>query len=147
MTEKKHRASISWPKTYLLQIYSRAYAEGCIRIPLASEAIFRSLSQSLYRLRRRSDAQHASFILPEYHLIHCTWEPERGTMLVTYDALPDGAELPPILSVDASERQPTPIKRESAQNIFDSPDFDADAFVAGLVSEAGNKLSDEPDEF
>lgn len=137
MTEKKH--TTSWPKTYLLAVYSRALAEGCVRIPLENEAQFRSFSQAFYRLRRRSDSQHASFILPEYHLIFCTWEPERGTMLVTYDALPDGMQLPPILSVDAADRTPAPQRRE-VQATVPEEDFDPEQFVASLVAEAGDKI-------
>ena len=132
-----------WPKPYLLQVYSRAVAEGCVRIKLPNETVFKSFSQSLYRLRRRSDTQHASFILPEYHLVFCTWEPERSSALITYDALPDGAQLPEIESVSDAERTMTPERREV--NLPPELDpttevFDPEAFVAGLVDEAGQKL-------
>jgi hypothetical protein len=137
MNEKKH--TTSWPKTYLLAVYSRALAEGCVRLPLPDEATFRSFSQAFYRLRRRSDSQHASFILPEYHLIFCTWEPDRGTCLVTYDALPDGMQLPPIQSVDATDRTPAPQKRVVSLP-QEEEDFDPEKFVAGLVAEAGDKI-------
>lgn len=138
MNEKKH--TTPWPKTYLLQAYSRALTEGAIRIPLENEAQFRSFSQAFYRLRRRSDAQHASFILPEYHLIFCTWEPDRGTCLITYDALPDGMQLPTIQSVDAADRTPAPQKREFAPTPTEEEDFDPEKFVANLVAEAGDKI-------
>lgn len=137
---------VVWPKPYLLQIYSRTISEGCIRIPLESEKQFKSLAQAFYRLRRRSDSQHASFILPEYHLVFATWERERGTALFTYDALPDGHELPPILSVtEPVERQPAPQKREDslAPEFTAEPDFDPEQFVRDLVDEAGSKLLDE----
>lgn len=140
MTEKH---PVNWPKPYLLQIYSRALTEGAVRIKLPDHKAFRSFSQAFYRLRRRSDSQHASFILPEYHLIFCTWEPERSSALIIYDALPDGMQLPAIESVDASERLPEPRRREVAPAVeFDpsSPDFDPEQFVADLVSEAGSKI-------
>jgi hypothetical protein len=74
-------------------------------------------------------------------LVFCTWEQEKGTALVTYDALPDGVELPPILSVDASERQPTPKKREVVPSVdMSAEDFDPDKFMAELVEEAASKL-------
>lgn len=130
-----------WPKTYLLQIYSRAVAEGCVRIPLQNEQQFKSLSQALYRVRRRSDAQHASFILPEYHLVFCSWEPERGTMLVTYDALPDGMELPPVLSVDEiGERRPAAKKPEFVPK---AEEVDHDQLLSDIISAAAKKVVDD----
>lgn len=131
----------TWPKPYLLQIYSRAVSEGCVRVQLPNEQSFKSLSQAFYRLRRRADTQHASFILPEYHLVFATWEPDRSSALFTYDALPDGHELPPIESVaDLNvERMPAPIRREVAHVTPDEP-VDIEALVAGLVNEAGQKI-------
>lgn len=134
---------VNWPKPYLLQCYSRALTEGAIRIKLPDHKSFRSFSQAFYRLRRRSDSQHASFILPEYHLIYCVWESERSTCLIIYDALPDGMQLPVIESVDASERLPEPTRREAAlhANLNPAdPEFDPEQFVADLVSEAGAKI-------
>lgn len=129
-----------WPKPYLLQIYSRAVSEGCVRVKLPNEQTFKSLSQAFYRLRRRSDSQHASFILPEYHLVFATWEPELSSALFTYDALPDGHQLPAIESVveDQIERMPAPIRREVAPEVEEPVDIEA--LVAGLVNEAGHKL-------
>lgn len=136
----KNNAPTTWPKSYLLQVYSKAVAEGCIRIPLQSEKAYRSFSQALYRLRRRSDAQHAAFILPEYHLVTCAWEAERGTVLVTYDMLPDGVELPPIQSVDASERLAPPIRAEQVAIEREEAPIDLDKLMEDLVEEAGKKL-------
>lgn len=145
MTEKHTPGTTVWPKTYLLQVYSRAMSEGCIRIKLSNKEQFTSFSQAFYRLRRRSDAQHAAFILPEYHLIFCTWEPERGTALVTYDALPDGVELPEIISVDPSERTPAPKRREDGPTPAAASDepFDADKFLEDIVEAAGKKVVDD----
>lgn len=148
MTEKHTPGTTVWPKTYLLQVYSRALSEGCIRIELKDKGQFVSFSQAFYRLRRRSDAQHAAFILPEYHLIFCTWEPERGTCLVTYDALPDGVELPKIISVDPSERTPAPKRREvgPAMEPETEKPFNAEEFLASIVEEAGKKVVDDSDD-
>jgi hypothetical protein len=141
--DEKH-IPVTWPKPYLLEVYKRAVEEGCVRIPLPSKKHADSFAMSLYRLRRRSDAQHASFILPEYHLVTCAWEAKRGTVLITYNSLPDGNDLPPIMSVESTEQSPVPQQRANAI----SPDrideeFDPEKFVAGLVEEAGNKLLDE----
>lgn len=132
----------TWPKPYLLQIYSRAVSEGCVRVKLPSEAQFKSLSQAFYRLRRRADSQHASFILPEYHLVFATWEPEINSALFTYDALPDGHSLPEIETVtDLNvERMPAPIRREVMPATEEEP-IDIEAMVKGLVDEAGQKLT------
>lgn len=133
----------NWPKPYLLQCYSRALTDGAIRIKLPDHAAFRSFSQAFYRLRRRSDSQHASFILPEYHLIFCVWEPEKSSCLIIYDALPDGMQLPAIESVDAGERLPEPRRREVVlgENLDPADEeFDPEKFVASLVDEAGSKI-------
>jgi hypothetical protein len=141
--DKKH-IPVTWPKPYLLKVYERAVAEGCVRIPLPTQKHATSFAQAFYRLRRRSDAQHAAFILPEYHLVTCGWEPERGTLLVTFNALPDGNDLPPIMSVESTEQAPAPQQANLVPfpESFSSPDFDAEAFVDDLVREAGNKLDE-----
>lgn len=139
----------TWPKPYLLEIYSKAIAEGCVRIKLPTAAHAKSLAQAFYRLRRRSDAQHAAFIKPEYHLVTCAWEADRGTMLVTYNALPDGSELPAIESVeDRIVSSPAPelaqpvIFRDGSTEDLDEV-FNAEDFVHNLVEEAGKKLLDQ----
>lgn len=136
---------VTWPKPYLLEVYRRAVEEGCVRIPLPTQKHATSFAQAFYRLRRRSDAQHAAFILPEYHLVTCGWEPERGTLLVTFNSLPDGNDLPPIQSVESTEHAPAPQVKDIIPfpETITAPDFDAEAFVDSLVEEAGNKLIDE----
>lgn len=146
MSDEHANPAVSWPKSYLLQVYSRAVAEGCVRIPLNSRKAYQSFAQALYRLRRRSDAQHAAFILPEYHLVTCSWEPERGTCLVTFDALPDGAELPPILSVaDMGERTAPPPARQAPREREEAPPVDIDQLVGDIVEAAGRKLDNSDD--
>lgn len=142
--DKKH-IPVTWPKPYLLEVYKRAVAEGCVRIKLPTQKHATSFAQAFYRLRRRSDAQHAAFILPEYHLVTCGWEPELGTLLVTFNSLPDGSNLPEIESVASSQHSPTPEQPhlikfpESAQ----SEEFDTDAFLQGLSDEVGKKLLED----
>ena len=143
--DKKH-IPVTWPKPYLLKVYESAVKEGCVRIPLPTAKHARSFAQAFYRLRRRSDAQHAAFILPEYHLVTCGWEPERSTLLVTFNALPDGNELPPIMSVESTEHSPVPQQKATLvpfPESFSGEEFDPEKFVADLVEEAGNKLLDE----
>jgi hypothetical protein len=142
--DKKH-VPVTWPKPYLLEVYKRAVAEGCVRIKLPTQKHATSFAQAFYRLRRRSDAQHAAFILPEYHLVTCGWEPERGTVLVTFNALPDGNELPVIESVESASHSPIP----EQPNIIPFPEssqdeeFDAEKFLQDLSDEVGKKLLDE----
>jgi len=141
----KSHIPVTWPKPYLLEVYRRAVEEGCVRIPLPTQKHATSFAQAFYRLRRRSDAQHAAFILPEYHLVTCGWEPKRGTLLVTFNALPDGNELPPIMSVESTEHAPSPQTKGviSYPESLAAEDFDAEAFIADLVDQAGDKLVDE----
>jgi hypothetical protein len=142
--DKKH-IPVTWPKPYLLKVYERAVAEGCVRIPLPTQKHATSFAQAFYRLRRRSDAQHASFILPEYHLVTCAWEGARGTLLVTFNALPDGTDLPQIMSVESTEVASAPVQKDMIPfpETMQEEEFDPEKFVADLVTEAGNKLLDE----
>lgn len=97
---------IAWPKPYMLQVYEKALAEGWCRLVFKGEDIERQVKSfiaSFYRLRRRSDTQHRSFIKPEYHLVSCTYEPHRNSVLVTFNKLPDGHELPTIESISPDE--------------------------------------------
>lgn len=140
----------TWPKPYLLEIYRRAIEEGCVRITLPTAAHAKSLAQAFYRLRRRSDAQHAAFIKPEYHLVTCAWEAARGTLLVTYNALPDGSELPAIESVtDRTTSAPLPtlakpvVFRETNEGEDLDEVFNVEDFMESLVNEAGKKLDND----
>lgn len=131
----------AWPKPYLLEIYSRAVAEGCIRVRCDSEARAKSLILSFYRLRRRSDKQHVAFIRPEYHLVTGTWEPDRGTVLFTYSSLPDGSELPPIESVSQEERQQL-LQPKVVEHKAEAPqdEVDIEKLMADMIVEAGERL-------
>lgn len=97
----------TWPKTYLLEIYSAAVANGFIWVQPITEANALSLRQSLYRARRRADTTAAGWILPEYHLVTCgKWEPGpagSGRLPVTYNLSPDGA-LPQLTPATEEER-------------------------------------------
>lgn len=95
--------SISFPRKYLLDIYNKAIDEGFLHIHPISQADAVSLRQSLYRLRRRSDAANARFILPEFHLVTVgQWSPDKGGCLpIMYDKLPEGHALPTIEAVAA----------------------------------------------
>jgi hypothetical protein len=142
--DKKH-IPVTWPKPYLLKVYERAVAEGCVRIPLPTQKHATSFAQAFYRLRRRSDAQHAAFILPEYHLVTCGWEADRGTLLVTFNALPDGNDLPPILSVESTEHSPSPqiAGAMTIPDLKDQGEFDVNKMLDDLVAEAGKNVFDE----
>lgn len=134
-----------WPKPYLLQVLEAAVKQGCIRLDFRAEfgpeaeQMARSFQGAINRIRRRSDAQHRSFIIPEYHLVTTTWEAGRGTMLLTYSSLPDDMKLPKIEAVSEDEKQhltrpelieapPEPLASEGAQApaVFDP---------AGLIDE------------
>lgn len=137
MTEK---SPYNWPIPYLLQIYEKAVAEGCMRVRLhGDEKKFTSLRAAFHRIRRRSDKRHATLIRAEYEACSMVWEPDTGCALVIYSALPDGQELPEFESVD-EKRSITPATAIAPvvedPTELDEPDeeFDSQAHVAGLLS-------------
>jgi hypothetical protein len=148
-------AASAWPKPYLLEVYETALREGYARLDFKGDTgKAKSFIQAFYRLRRRSDAQHKHFVKDAYHLVSCTWEKERGTLLVTYSRLPDGHDLPEIQAVDPSElsrKFAEPSKPQQLQraepglpvaHADDDPDteFDVDSFMSELSSLADEKL-------
>lgn len=135
----------SWPKPYLLAIYEKALEEGCCRVIVGDPKTAASLIQSFYRLRRRSDTQHQSFIKPEYHLITGTWEPELKAVLFTYSSLPDGATLPSIDSVPASERfaKSPSLQQQQIVTADSAEDVDIDALMASLLQDASRKINSD----
>lgn len=137
---------ISWPKPYLLKIYEKTIDEGCCRVRVESKEQATSLILSFYRLRRRSDAQHSSFIKPEYHLVTGTYESATGAVLFTYSHLPDGAELPEIESVPESERfagSTAAVPQPGIQPNEEGEPVDLDALMADLLKDAHQKITGE----
>lgn len=138
-----------WPKPFLLQIFERAVKEGCIRVgPQGLDAERAgSLIGALNRIRRRSDKQHTSFIRPEYHLISTTWEPDRGTLLVTYSSLPDGHSLPQLQGISEDEKKAMPVPQPAAPDetpLLEAPagvSFDADTLVDELLAKEAARLT------
>ena len=137
MTEPKAN---SWPKPYLLGLYAKAVEEGCIRVLLdGDETKFKSLKASWLRLRRRGDAQSYALMRPEYYLCSIVWEPDLGTALLIYNALPDGQELPAVESVAAKSPIPVRMSQDIAPPpvpitpIDDPGDFDAQKMVEDLL--------------
>lgn len=153
MTSLPH--STQWPKPHLLKCLEAAVKQGCIRLDFRSlygpdaEAKAKSFFASLNRIRRRIDKQHASFILPEYHLVGFTWEAERGTVLLTYSSLPDNLRLPEIESLSEEEKQelyhPTvrvlPFPPEpSPTQASERPPLDTDALIDQLLAQESTRL-------
>lgn len=144
MTEDRIPES-QWPKPYLLSILEQAVAQGCIRVgPFArGRAEVKSLIASLNRIRRKKDKAHDSFIRPEYHLVTYTYEEARGTLLVTYNTLPDNIALPGIHSVSPSELQTLAIPQDAKPKlelVQASGPVDTDALIDQLL--AGYKSAD-----
>lgn len=97
-----------WPTPYILDIYNSAVTHGYIRIePLTAEQA-KSLTQTIYRFRRRSDTGKAAFMRPEFQLItvsqwHCSdMETGLGYVHVVYSNDPD-QQLPRIIIPTAKE--------------------------------------------
>lgn len=95
-----------WPTPYILEIYNAAVKHGHIRIePLTAEQA-KSLTQTIYRFRRRSDTGKAAFMRPEFQLItvspwvSCDASTDTGYMHVVYSADPDQS-LPRIVTPTA----------------------------------------------
>jgi len=103
---------ITWPRTYLLQLYASVVEHGMIFVePITAEAAA-SLKASFYRLRRKRDS-NSQWILPEYHLVSvAAWEPDGvgplGRLPIIYSRLPSGAELPGIRPASSLESIPAP---------------------------------------
>jgi hypothetical protein len=93
-----------WPRAYILQLYNQAIEQGCIRVGPLTEPEAKSLTQSFYRLRRRSDSNTAAWILPEFQLVTVSkWQEgadQLGFLFFMYDSVPEGANLPAITPVD-----------------------------------------------
>lgn len=99
------RASVDWPRTYLLQIHADAVLHGLVFIEPISKDDATSLRQRLYRVRRRSDKSTAAFIPPEYHMVTIgAWQDVNGGRLpIIYNKHPDGKALPSIRPATADE--------------------------------------------
>lgn len=128
-----------WPRAYLLDIYNKAIESGFLWVKVEHAEQARSLTQSLYRLRRRSDKANARFILPEFHLVTCgEFVPDRG-LPVVYSRLPDGQQLPAVEpgegGMDLQLFQPAP----TAEQILSPPALPSQDDLLNL---AGEKIQD-----
>lgn len=153
--------SSDWPRQYLLQIYAEAVKHGFIWIEPISPEDARSLTQRLYRLRRRADKAMAPYILPEYHLVTCgDWRPTTpggtlGKLPVIFNQLPTGAPLPAIRPATADEMGEVMVEAEMmppsalpAGITEDSLKLDPDevsGYVDDLIGRARRKAK-EPDQ-
>ena len=146
-----------YPRTYLLNIYSAAVANGHIYIHPISEQASVGLRQSIYRLRRRYDKTAALYIPEEYHLVTVgDWSPDNGGTLPVYYT--SGMDMPAIHTVDGEIIQssvPSLTKPEpslppselpepspssaSAFDIDGSPIDDLDDYLAKLQASAKTK--------
>lgn len=128
-----------WPRPYILSIHAKAVEEGCCKVPVGSAAEAKSLLASFYRVRRRGDSTHKLlFIPPEYHLVVGQYIPKEGVIIFTFDKLPEDMVLPPILSVDSTERfAPAPAQSDPAPEM--EADLDIDQIVEQMAAEAKGK--------
>jgi hypothetical protein len=89
----------TFPREYLLRVYNAALDHGHILLhPITREDAAR-FTACFYRLRRRSDAAHQSFITPEMHLVTVgKWKEVGGIGIlpIYYTTLPEGETLPMI---------------------------------------------------
>jgi hypothetical protein len=143
--------STMWPKTYLLEVYNQAVSKGCIRLDFGGDAVkARGFMGSFYRFRRSADRSSKAFVRPEFHLVQCTWEPRRGTVLVTYSSLPDGHELPQLMDVEAGEQfagQQDYVPQLAAwQAPTNEPEIDSEQLVEDLMAETLRRIQDTGDE-
>lgn len=78
---------MKWPRKYLLELYHLAITTGECSVSPITQSQAKSLCQSFYRLRRRSDSSTATFITPEHHLVTADdWTPENdGTQRFIFD--------------------------------------------------------------
>lgn len=146
------RALVSWPKAYIIELYSSAVEHGFIWIGPITQANATSLSKSFYNARRRSSSDNSStWFRQEYHL--CTfgqWEqqgddPTLGRIPLLFSALPDGQALPTITPGNPSEvarnkvqlpepaeDAPAELPEALASSIRLEPDFDISQFVKNM---------------
>lgn len=132
-----------WPRRYLLQVYDLAIANGLVEIAPISQTDAISLTQSIYRLRRRSDASNVSFITPEHHLVTMSaWRPDKGGVIYAmFDKTPDGEPLPDLTPIptdgdEVQARFPTYINSSSADGLDELIVDNVDNFVAKLAQQA-----------
>jgi hypothetical protein len=130
-----------WPTPYILDIYNSAVTHGYISIePLTAEQA-KSLTQTIYRFRRRSDTGKAAFMRPEFQLVtvsqwHCS---EEGTGLgyvhVVYSNDPD-QQLPKIVVPESKPNYSTVdglVEKEPA------PIHNIDDFVSDMLAKSQQK--------
>jgi hypothetical protein len=156
--------STAFPRSYLLSIYTAAIEQGFIWITPISAANAVSLRQKLYRLRRRSDKNNASFITPNHHLVTVgDWEagPDgQGRLPVMFSSSPgglpniqlaDGTALPPaealaVEAVPAPAIIPLPLAPDIPAKELNMSAENIDDFVSRMMQDSSARLAEEDDE-
>jgi hypothetical protein len=126
-------ASVSYPRAFLLGIYTAAIEHGIIYVNDVAHADYPSLRAQFNRLRRKSDSSNKSFITEAHYLCSMgKWEPGpkgTGRVPVHYSRMADGT---PTLSTEAGDiidpASQTPYPSQPLQN-FDAllPSVEASA--------------------
>lgn len=159
--------STDWPRAFLLQVHAQAVAHGLVFLENISQADAKSLTQRLYRVRRRSDKSTATFIPPEYHLVTIgKWQPMEdnaapGRLPIIYNALPDGKALPHLRPATPEEMvaaiplpQPeaplTPLTPDAILSNLEHADLtlkpeEIDSFVGDLLRRAEKRQESDDD--
>lgn len=132
----------AWTRAYLLTLYETAITKGYAEVSGLTEAQAKSLRQSFYRLRRRSDSSNASFITPAHYLVTVMdFQPISnglGSLRFSYSdpglslppiTAPDGSTVPLVTEALSSEQPLTP----AAEIISSTPDPLASFTDAGLA--------------
>lgn len=157
-----------WPRAFLLQVHAQAVAHGLIFLENISKEDAKSLTQRLYRVRRRSDKSTATFIPPEYHLVTIgKWQETDdhtapGRLPIIYSALPDGKHLPHIRPATPEEMvaaiplpQPeaplAPLSPDAILSNLENADLtlkpeEIDSFVSDLLKSAKRRQDDGDDD-
>lgn len=140
------KSNRTFPREYLLKVYALAVEHGALELSPISQPDSVRFTQSFYRLRRRSDASNASFILPEYHLVTVgQWKqtPHGGALPIYYnkmldnepplpDITPIDSPEPPIMAEPPINQPPLPVGELPA----DTDEFDVDGYLQQLINDA-----------
>lgn len=132
-----------WPKTFLLQLYTDAVEQGCLRVSPITEDQAKSLSAAFYRFRRAADRTVAHFIQPEFQL--CTvskWtQHHNGSVYIIFSAMPEGQSLPTVTAVDPAEMRQIfapPAPAEDPDLVIDTADINIDDYIQSLLVKPEN---------
>lgn len=133
-----------WPTPYILEIYNAAVEHGYLRIePLSAEQA-KSLTQTIYRFRRRSDTGKAAFMRPEFQLITCSpWQSwgrancNLGYMHVVFSSDPD-MQLPKLILPELPDE--ADVSQATLQPISPPPDH-----IGNFIQDLLDKSQKEKD--